>query len=67
MSKIKNNIRRLRKKANMTQADLAYAVHVNQCAVSFWESGKTDPRYDKLPLIAKVLKCSVSELINEVD
>lgn len=38
-----------------TQSALASAVGVSRTAVSFWEDGKSAPRRDKIPIIAKAL------------
>lgn len=53
----------LRKKLNMTQADLGEAVHVSRKAISKWEAGSTLPSIEMLPLLANVLGVTVDELI----
>ena len=58
------DIKELRKKAALTQAELAEAVGVTQSTVSQWESGTAFPRADKLPKLAEVLGCSVADLFN---
>ena len=58
-----NNIKNLRIKAGLTQMQLADSLNVEQATVSFWESGKVDPRTDKLPELAKILNCSIDELL----
>lgn len=59
------SIKRQREKANINQVDLARKVGVTQGMVSQWENGDFMPRADKLPLIAKTLKCTVDELLSE--
>lgn len=51
------DIKELRKKAALTQAELAEAVGVTQSTVSQWESGKAVPDTLKLPKLAEVLGC----------
>ena len=57
------NIKKAREKAGLTQQELADKLGVGQSAVAMWESQKALPRTDKLPVLAKVLKCSVSALL----
>lgn len=59
------NIKKAREKAGLTQQELADKVGVGQSAVAMWESQKALPRTDKLPVLAKVLKCSVSALLKK--
>lgn len=54
-----------REKAGMTQNEAAKALGVSQSAVSFWESGKTQPRSAQLPKIAKLYGVTVDELLRE--
>lgn len=57
-----NNIKMLRK-SKMSQKELAQITGVTQQAVSRWEKGSSLPRADKIPIICKVLECTVEELI----
>lgn len=59
------NIKKAREKAGLTQQELADKLGVGQSAVAMWESQKALPRTDKLPALAKVLKCSVSALLKK--
>jgi len=58
-----NGIKKLRINAEMTQAELAKACGVTQGTVSWWEAGKCFPRSDKIRLVARVLGCDVSVLL----
>lgn len=49
----------------MSQLDLAQRVGVSEVAVCLWESGKSKPSADKLPIIAAVLECEVGELYDD--
>lgn len=59
------NIKKAREKAGLTQQELADKLGVGQSAVAMWESQKALPRTDKLPVLAKVLKSSVSALFKK--
>lgn len=52
-----------RKALNMTQSDLAAALHVSDQAVSKWERGLNYPDIGLLTLLADLLKVSVTELL----
>ena len=55
----------LRKKANLTQAQIAEALNIGQSTVSMWESGENLPRADKLPQLARLLGCTVDDLLGD--
>ena len=57
-----NGIEIYRKKKNMTQAELARLMGVSQANISQWEKGKALPQTDKLPLLSKILECSIDDL-----
>ncbi len=59
------NIKKAREKAGLTQQELADKLGVGQSAVAMWESQKALPRTDRLPVLAKILKCSVSALLKK--
>ncbi len=54
----------MRKKRNMTQAELARAVGIAQSSVSTLESGETEPAFRTLIKLAKALNCSLDELVD---
>lgn len=47
----------------LSQQELAQELGVDQSTVSLWESGKTKPRANLLPRVAKILGCTVDELL----
>ena len=51
-----------RKKAGLTQQELAEILHVERSTVSKWESGTSFPTGNKLPQVAKALNCGIGEL-----
>lgn len=62
---IAENIARLRKKAGMTQADLAEKINYTDKAVSKWERGESLPDIIVLKEIADLLGVTVDTLISE--
>lgn len=60
---VEKNIIKLRKENNMTQSELANKIDVSFQAVSNWELGKTMPDIVKLPVLAKIFKISIDELL----
>ena len=59
------NLRVRRLDINMTQKAFADAVGVKQSTVSLWESGVILPAADKLPAIARMLRCSIDDLYSD--
>lgn len=57
-----SRIKELRKKAGFTQVKFAEAMGVTQSTVSQWESGRVLPDTAKLPQLAEVLNCTISDL-----
>jgi len=60
---MKSCIKEFREVNNLTQDDLATLMCVSQQAVAKWENGVSFPRSELLPKLARVLKCSVDELL----
>ena len=58
-----NAIKRIREARELTQEQVANAVGMTQQAVAKWEAGGSLPRADKLPILAKILNCTVDELL----
>ena len=57
-------IREKRKNKGISQKELAKRIGVDQTAVSMWETGKAMPQASKLPKLAKILECSIEELLD---
>ena len=57
-------IEKMRKNLGLSQSELADILGVTQGAVSQWEKRISMPSTDKLPEIAKALKCKVSDLFD---
>lgn len=60
-------IRERRIKADMTQEQLAAALKVNRATVTMWETGKSSPRAEMLPVIARLLECKIDDLYGKED
>lgn len=60
-------IKELRNKAGLSQVALAEKLNVTQSVVSLWESGATFPSSAKLPRLAEILGCTVSDLFSGED
>ena len=64
---IAENITALRKKANLTQEELAEHLNVSRQAVSKWEKGDTIPDVYNCAALAELFEVTVDELIAEHD
>lgn len=52
-----------RKKAKLTQSQLADKLFVNQNTVSQWETGRSEPSVDILIKLADLFGCTIDELV----
>lgn len=53
-----------RLKNGLSQAAVAEALGVSAASVCQWETGKTQPRAEKLPVIAALYGCTVEDLLS---
>lgn len=58
------NLKKLRKKNNLTQEDLAGSLAVSRQAVCMWERGERTPKVSVLTKIAKTFDISLDHMIN---
>lgn len=65
--KVGEAIQRARKKAGLTQEQLAARVFVTRQAVSRWETGESEPGIDMRKLLAQTLDASVVEMLELPD
>ena len=63
MDGLEVNIRKARKQAGMTQAQLAKSLGVAQSAVTHWEAGDTRPNTVRLARLARALGTTVDDLL----
>jgi len=54
-----------RRRTNLTQAEVAEMLGLDQTTVSRWERGRKLPRADRLPKIAAIYRCSVDDLLRK--
>ena len=55
-------IKSIREKRGLSQKNISEKMNVTQGCVSQWEAGMSKPSADKLPLLAKILGCTIDEL-----
>lgn len=60
-----HRIRELRKAQKLSQQELAARLRVDRSTIAKWETGTNSPRIDKLRQLAKVLNCSLEDLVPE--
>ena len=58
-------IRQRREDLGMTQQELADKLLVTVQAVSQWENGKTQPDSDRIPQLAKLLRTTADDLLDD--
>ena len=63
MSGFSETLSRLRKQAQLTQADLADRLGISKSAVSMYERGQREPELELLQAMADVFSVSVSALL----
>lgn len=61
----KENLRRLRERAGLTQAELARRAGVPFRSYQNWETGSREPRLQVLPPLAKALEVTVNDLLED--
>lgn len=60
---INHNLKELRKKAGLTQEEVAVRVNVTRQAISSYESGRTRPDLDMLLMLADVYGVDITEIL----
>lgn len=64
---LSDNIREYRKKANMSQDELAEKLGVSRQSISLWETGQTQPTIDNIIALAKIFNISADTLLGNTD
>lgn len=54
-----------RQSKGLTQQRLADELRINRSTVAMWEAGESFPRADKLPQLARILGCTISDLFED--
>ena len=65
MEKFHEKLKMLRKKQGLTQKEVADLVHVNRVQYTNWESGKRQPSYERLSMLACIFDVSIDYLLSE--
>ena len=60
-----NNIKTIREKRHISQNQLAIEMGLSQQAIAKWELNTSLPAADKLPKLAKILGCTIDELLRD--
>ncbi len=60
---MKNRIRELREQRDLTTDEVAKILGVNRTAVVKWETGANQPRLTKAIALARLLRCSMDEML----
>ena len=58
-----SKIERERRKAGLTQAELAKMVGITPLAVTLWETGKTKPSADNLVKLCKIFNKQLTDIV----
>lgn len=65
VAEMTNNLRALRVRKGLTQAQLAQAIDVEQPTIQRWESGKRKLKVEDLPKLALALGCDPTDLVSD--
>lgn len=60
-------LKKFRNDTGMTQEELAARLYVTRAAVSKWETDRGYPAIDSLKLIARLMDCTLDELVSDDD
>lgn len=61
-----DGLRKFRVARGLTQDELARLLGVNRTTVTQWETGTNHPRATMLVKLAKILRCSVDDLLRKL-
>ena len=59
------NLKKIRLERGMTQGEIADAIGMSVTAVCYYETGAREPNLETLRKLAKVLECTIDELIGK--
>ncbi len=63
--KFGENLKKLRKKKNISQEELAFRVGVSRQSVSKWECGESYPTMENILLLCNIFHCKLNDLVHE--
>ena len=59
------NLKKLRKRANLSQTELAKLLEINQYNISFWEIGRSEPNIEQLIKLSNILNVPTDYLLGK--
>lgn len=65
--RVAENLQLLRKRAGISQEELAEKCQVSRQAVTKWENGESTPALDKLCMLADLYDISIDEIVGRVE
>ncbi|MBO7637361.1 MAG: helix-turn-helix transcriptional regulator, partial [Treponema sp.] len=60
---VKDILKNLREKNNLTQEEMAERINITRQAVSRWENGETQPNPDMLKVLSREFNVSINTLL----
>ena len=63
--KFADNLKKIRKRKNISQEELAEKVGVSRQSVSKWETSEAYPEMNNILELCKIFKCNISDLVND--
>ena len=59
-----NHLRELRKKNGYTQQQMADILNISRSTYTYYETGKSEPSYDKLKILCDVFSIDYNTILN---
>lgn len=59
------NLKKLRKRANMSQVELSKLMNVNQYIISYWEKGRSEPSIKQIIKLSEIFKVPSDYLLGK--
>lgn len=63
--KFADNLKKIRKRKNISQEELAERVGVSRQSVSKWETSEAYPEMNNILQLCKIFKCNINDLVND--
>ena len=63
--KFADNLKKIRKRKNISQEELAERVGVSRQSVSKWETSEAYPEMNNILELCKIFKCNINDLVND--
>ena len=57
------SFKKLRKEKKVSQKQISNVLHCHQSLISKWENGICQPSINILPILSKILDCSLEEIV----